>query len=138
MRSFAYRAGVSIAADQVGAGVFVVVITYPVAGAAAVGWAVRGPSCVCSFRGAGIIGGHTFEELGNLVAVVRGAPASLFVYASADSVLVEYDVEFSYSFPCVGANVFIECMYVNHDGEGEWELLRWRCECAYDYAIDHE
>jgi len=51
---------------------------------------------------------------------------------------VEYDVEFPYTVPCVGAEVFVECMYVRHDGEGEWELLRWRCECAYDYAIDHE
>jgi len=38
----------------------------------------------------------------------------------------------------VGAELFVECMYVRDDGEGEWELLRWRCECAYDYAIDHE
>jgi len=75
MRSLAYRAGVSVAAGRVGAGVFVVVVAYLVAGAAAVGWAVRSPSCVCSFRGAGIFGRHTFEELGRLEAVFGGAPA---------------------------------------------------------------
>jgi hypothetical protein len=47
-------------------------------------------------------------------------------------------MEFSYAVPLVGAEVFVKCMCVCHDGEGEWELLRWRCECAYDYAIDHE
>jgi len=75
MRSLTYHAGVSVAAGWVGAGVFVVIVAYLVAGAAAVGWAVRSPSCVCSFCGAGIIGGHTFEELGRLEAVVWGAPA---------------------------------------------------------------
>jgi hypothetical protein len=75
MRSLAYHAGVSVAAGWVGAGVFVVIVAYLVAGTAAVGWAVRSPSCVCSFRGAGIIGGHTFEELGRLKAVVGGASA---------------------------------------------------------------
>jgi hypothetical protein len=74
MRSLAYRAGVSVAAGWVGAGVFVVGMAYLIAGAAAVGWAVQSPSCVCSFRGAGIIGWHTFEELGRLEAVVGGAP----------------------------------------------------------------
>jgi hypothetical protein len=38
----------------------------------------------------------------------------------------------------VGATVLVECMYESHDGEGEWERFQWRCECAYDYAIDHE
>ena len=75
MRSLAYCAGVSVAAGQVGAGVFVVVVAYVVAGAAAVGWAVRSPSCVCSFHGVGIIGGHMFEELGRVEAVVGFAPA---------------------------------------------------------------
>jgi len=75
MRTLAYRAGVSVAAGWAGAGVIVVIIAYLVAGAAAVGWAVRSPSCVCSFLGAGIIGGHTFDELGRLEAVVEGAPA---------------------------------------------------------------
>jgi hypothetical protein len=75
MRSLAYHAGVSVAAGWVGAGVFVVIVAFLVAGATAVRWAVRSPSCVCSFLGAGIIGGHTFEELGRLEAVVRGAPA---------------------------------------------------------------
>jgi len=74
MRSLAYCAGVSVAAGWVGAGVLVVIVAYLVAGAAAVGWAVRSPSCVYSFRGAGIIGGHKFQELGRLDAVVRGAP----------------------------------------------------------------
>jgi len=99
MRSLACRAGVSVAAGRVGAGVVVVVVAYLIAGAAAVGWAVRSPSCVCLFCGVGIIGGHTFEELGRLAAVVGGAPAGWFVYASAYSLLVEYDVEFSYTFP---------------------------------------
>ena len=75
MRSLAHCAGVSVAAGRVGAGVFVVVVVNLVAGSAAVGWAVRGPGCVCSFRRAGIIGGHTFEELGRLGTVVGGAPA---------------------------------------------------------------
>jgi len=75
MRSVAYRAGMSVAAGRVGAGVFVVVVAYLVAGTAAVGWAVRSPSCVCLFCGVGIISGHTFEELGRLEAVVGGAPA---------------------------------------------------------------
>jgi len=75
MRSLAYHAGVSVAAGWVDAGVFVVIVAYLVAGAAAVGWAVRSPSCVCSSRGAGIFGGHTFEELGFLEVVVGGAPA---------------------------------------------------------------
>jgi hypothetical protein len=75
LRSLGYRAGVSVAVGRVGAGVFVVVVAYLVAGAAAVGWAVRSPSCVCSFCGTGSIGGYTFEELGRLEAVVGGAPA---------------------------------------------------------------
>jgi hypothetical protein len=74
-RSLPYRTGVSVVAGRVGAGVFVVVVAYLVARAPAVGWAVRGPSCVCSLRGANIIGGHTFGELGHLKAVVGGAPA---------------------------------------------------------------
>jgi len=41
-------------------------------------------------------------------------------------------VKFSNTDPCVGAEVFLECMYVRHDGEGEWELLRRRCEYAHD------
>jgi hypothetical protein len=75
MRSVAYRTGISIAAGRVGAGVFVVGVAYLIAGAAVVGWAAWGSSCVCSFRAAGIIGGHTFEELGCLEAVVGGAQA---------------------------------------------------------------
>jgi len=75
MRSFAYRADVSVAAGRLGAGVIVEVVAYLVAGAAAVGWAVRSPSCVCSFLEGGIIGGHTFEQLGTLEDVVGGAPA---------------------------------------------------------------
>jgi len=47
-------------------------------------------------------------------------------------------VEFSYTVQCVGVEVFVECRYVCHDGKGEWELLWWRCEYAYDYAIDQE
>jgi hypothetical protein len=27
---------------------------------------------------------------------------------------------------------------VCYDGEGKWELLLWRCESGYNYAIDHE
>ena len=65
----------SVAAGLVGAGVIVVVVEYLVAGAAAVGWAVQRPSFVCSFRGAGIIGWHTVEELGSHQVVVAGAPA---------------------------------------------------------------
>jgi len=75
MCSLAYHSGVSVAAGRVGAGVFVGVVADLVARAAAIGWAVRGISCVCSFCGAGIIGGHIFEELGCLKAVVGGAPA---------------------------------------------------------------
>ena len=75
MRSLAYRPGVSVAAGRVGAGVFVVVVAYLVAGSAAVGWALRSPSCVCSFHEVGIIGGHTFERWGRMGAVVGGAPA---------------------------------------------------------------
>jgi hypothetical protein len=52
--------------------------------------------------------------------------------------VVEYDVEFSYAVPCVGAEVFVKYMYVRHDCEREWELLRWRCVYAYDYALDHD
>jgi hypothetical protein len=75
MRSLAYHAGVSVAAGWVGAGVFDVLVAYLITGAAAVAWAVQSPSCMCSFRGAGIIGELTFEELGRLEAVVGGAPA---------------------------------------------------------------
>jgi hypothetical protein len=75
MRYLAYRAGVGVAAGRVGAGVFVVVVADLVAGAAAVGWAVRGTGCVCSFHGVWVIGGHRFEELGCFEAVVGGAPA---------------------------------------------------------------
>ena len=46
-------------------------------------------------------------------------------------------MEFSYTVPFVGAEVLVECMYVRHDCEGEWELLRRRCEFAYDYPTDH-
>jgi hypothetical protein len=75
IRSLAYRAGMSVAAGRVGAGVLVGVVAYLVLGAAVVGWAMGSRSCVYSFRGAGIIGGHTLEVLGRLEAVVGGAPA---------------------------------------------------------------
>ena len=47
-------------------------------------------------------------------------------------------MEYSYTVPCVGAEEFVECVHVRHDGEGKWELLQWLCQCGYDYAIDHE
>jgi len=46
-------------------------------------------------------------------------------------------VEFLYAIPCVGAEVFMACMDVYHDCEGEREHLRWWCKCAYDNALDH-
>jgi hypothetical protein len=73
-RSLTDRTGVSVAAGRVGAGVCVIVVPNLVARDAAVGWAVRGTSCVCSSRGACIIGRHTFEELGCMEAMVGGAP----------------------------------------------------------------
>jgi len=75
MWSLAYRAGVIVAAGWVGTGVFVVVVADLVTGAAAVGWAMRGPDCVSSIHGAGIIGGHIFALLGRFEAVVGAAPA---------------------------------------------------------------
>jgi len=75
MWSLRYHTGVSVAAGRVGSGVFVVGVADLVTGAAAVGWAVRGTSCVCSYRGTGVISGHTFEELGRLEAMVGGTPA---------------------------------------------------------------
>jgi len=68
MRSLTYRAGVGVAVGRVGAGVFVVVVSDLVAGAAAA-------SCVCSFHGTCVIGRHTFKELGGFEAVVGGAAA---------------------------------------------------------------
>jgi len=47
-------------------------------------------------------------------------------------------VEFSYTVPCAGAEVCVECMYVRHACKAKWELLQWRCECVYDYSIDPE
>jgi len=75
MRSLAYHTGVRVAAGRVGAGVFVVVVADLVDGAAADRWAIQGTRSVCSFRRGCIIGGHTFEELGHLEAVVGCAPA---------------------------------------------------------------
>ena len=56
-----------------------------------------------------------------------------------------------FSFGGIQCGIFIHCamwgcggihrVYVHmscHDGDGKWELLLWRCKCAYDYAIDHE
>jgi hypothetical protein len=65
----------AITAGQVGAGVFVVVVVYLIAGAAAVGWAVRGPGYVWSVHGAGITRGLAFKELGSFEAVVGSARA---------------------------------------------------------------
>jgi hypothetical protein len=96
---------VSVAAGRVGAGVFVVVVAYLIAGAAVVAWAVRGPGCVCSVCGSGITGGLRFEEFGNLEAGVGSARAGWFISVSAKTVLVEYRVEFSSAIPCVGAEV---------------------------------
>jgi hypothetical protein len=136
MRSFAYCTGVSVAAGRIGPDVFVVVVAYLLAGDAVVGCAVRSPSFLCSLGAAAIIGEHTFKELGRLEAMVGCAPDRWFAYASANTLLVEYDVEWLYTCACVGAKMFVECMYVHHDGEGEWEVLRWRCECEYDYAVE--
>lgn len=61
-------------AGRVGGGVFVVVVVDLVAGAAAVGGAVRVPSCVCSFHGVGIIIGYLFDLFGRLKSMVGGAP----------------------------------------------------------------
>jgi hypothetical protein len=72
-RSLEYRAVVSVGARWVG--VFVVVVADLVPGDSAVGWAMQGPNCLCSFRGAGTIAGHTFEDLGHLQTMVGGAPA---------------------------------------------------------------
>jgi len=54
------------------------------------------------------------------------------------SILVEYDVEFSYTVSCAGLEVFMVSMYVRRDGEGMWDLQHLRCKCANDYAIDPE
>jgi hypothetical protein len=75
MRSLAYRTGLGVAAGRVRPGVFVVDVADLIAGAAAAGWAMQGTDCVCSFRGACMITGHRFAELGRLDAVVGGAPA---------------------------------------------------------------
>jgi len=75
MRSLTYCTGVSVVAGWVGAGVFVVVVANLVPGAAAVGRAEWGTGCECSFCVACMLGGHWFEELGRLEAVVGGAPA---------------------------------------------------------------
>jgi len=39
-------------------------------------------------------------------------------------------MEFLYSVPCGDAEVFIQCMYIWPDGEGECDLLLWRCKSA--------
>jgi len=75
MRYLAYRDGGIVAAGRVGAGSYVVVVTVLVAGAAAVGWAMRGPGCVCSFDGAGSNARHTLGVLGHLETLVGSAPA---------------------------------------------------------------
>ena len=61
MGSLAYCAGVSVAAGWVGTAVFVVAVADLATGAAAVGWDMWGPGCVSKFRGAPIIGAHTWQ-----------------------------------------------------------------------------
>jgi hypothetical protein len=100
----------SVAAGWEGAGIIVVLVTDLVATEAVVGWAVRGTGAERSFRGVCSIGSHTFDKLGHLKTVVWGALAQWLVYALAYSLLAEYDLEFWYTVPCVGAKVFVECM----------------------------
>jgi hypothetical protein len=66
---------VSLVPGQVGGCVLVIDDAKLVNGAAVIGLAFRGPSCVCSFHWACSINGHVFEELGSLEAVVGGDPA---------------------------------------------------------------
>jgi len=75
MRSQADRTEVSIVASLVGAGVGVVVVADLVTGAAAVAWPGQRTSCILSFCGAYIIGGHMCDELCCLEAVAGGALA---------------------------------------------------------------
>ena len=110
MRSLADHTGMSVAAGQVGARAFVVVFSDCLTGAAAVGWTVKGTGCMCLFHGVCIIGMDRCEELGSPEATVGGALARRCVCALCYALLVAYDVDFSYTVPCVGAEMFVECI----------------------------
>jgi hypothetical protein len=102
----------SVAAVWEGVRIIVELVADLVARDAVVGCAVRGTGAECSFHGVCGIGGHTFDELSHLDGVVWGALAPWFEHPLTYSLLVEYDLQYLNTFPCVGREVFIECKYV--------------------------
>lgn len=109
----------SVADGHVGAGVLVTVDTKLVTSVVAVHWSLWGSTYMGSCGGACIIGGHTFEHMVLVEAVVSNGPACWFIYFSGYTLLAESGVEYLYTVHCVCGEVSLEGMSVCHHGEYE-------------------